>query len=150
MLVELGYQLYIHACSGNYLENIFLLFFLSFSDFLLKLQDGGSRCPDGKVDSSGRPFSLSRRVCFCDLLRGTTSKCHLSSVWTMNPVGLYRIPPMPQLPHIIFFGFFCRFVLFLCFLCIFLTFTCHLCNLSPTQVCFYTLLLIYFKFLCLK
>jgi hypothetical protein len=76
MLIELGYQLYIHACSGNYLGNIFLLFFLSFSEFLVKRSDGGSGCPDGKVDSSGRPFSLSGRVCFCDLLRGTTSRRH--------------------------------------------------------------------------
>jgi hypothetical protein len=35
MQIELGYQLFIHACSGNYLANIFLLFFLSFSDFFV-------------------------------------------------------------------------------------------------------------------
>jgi len=33
MLIELRYQCYIHAYSGNYLGNVFLLFFLSFSDF---------------------------------------------------------------------------------------------------------------------
>jgi hypothetical protein len=69
MLVELGYQLYIHACSGNYLRNIFLLFFLSFLDFLceaskrcygLSRRPGGDfGCLDDKVDSSGRPFFLS-------------------------------------------------------------------------------------------
>jgi len=36
MLIELRYQCYIHACSGNYLENIFLLFFLSFSYFFVR------------------------------------------------------------------------------------------------------------------
>jgi len=114
MLIELGYQLYIHACYENYLENIFLLFFLSFSDFLEKRPEGGSGCPDSKVDSSGRPFSLSERTCLCDLLCGTTSGRHLSSVRTVNPVGLYRIPPplAPQPSHFIFFGFFCRLVRF--------------------------------------
>jgi hypothetical protein len=71
MLIELGYQFYIHVCSGNYLSNIFLLFFLSFSDVLVKRPDGGSGCPDGKVDSSGRPFSLSGQGVF---LRSLT--CH--------------------------------------------------------------------------
>jgi hypothetical protein len=98
MLIELGYQLYIHACSGNYLGNIFLIFFLP-----LFFLDGGSGCLDGKVDSSGRPFSLSGRACLCDLLHGTTSRCHLSSVRTVNPVGLYHIPPALQPPHFIFF-----------------------------------------------
>jgi hypothetical protein len=119
MLIELGYQLYIHACSGNYLGNIFLLFFLSFSDFLMKRPDGVSGCPDDKVDSSGRLFSLSGRACLCDLLRGTTSGRHLSSVRMVNPVGSYRIPPAPQPPHFIFFGSFCRLVhfFFLLFMC---------------------------------
>jgi hypothetical protein len=78
MLIELRYQCYIHACSGNYLGNIFLLFFLSFSDFLceasgwcvserpegsLVCPDGDSSYPDDTVDSSRRPFFLSRRVC---------------------------------------------------------------------------------------
>jgi hypothetical protein len=41
MLLELRYQCFIHACSGNYLGNIFLLFFLSFSDFFcVKRPDG--------------------------------------------------------------------------------------------------------------
>jgi hypothetical protein len=112
MLIELGYQLYIHVCSGNFLENIFLLFFLSFSDFLVKCSNGGSGCPDSEVDSSGRPFSLSGWVCLCDLLHGTTSGRHLSSVRTVNPVELYRIPPAPQPHHFILFGFFCHLVRF--------------------------------------
>jgi len=37
MLIELRYQCYIHACSGNYLENIFLLFFRL---FCVKRPDG--------------------------------------------------------------------------------------------------------------
>jgi hypothetical protein len=73
MLIELRYHLYIEECCGNYLGNIFLQFFLSFSDFLVKRPDSGSGCLDGKVDSSGSPFSLSRRACLCDLLRGTMS-----------------------------------------------------------------------------
>jgi hypothetical protein len=35
MLIELRYQCYIHACFGNYLGNIFLLFFLSFLEFFV-------------------------------------------------------------------------------------------------------------------
>jgi hypothetical protein len=76
MLIELGYQFCIHTCSGNYLGNIFLLFLLYFfSDFFfcVNCPDGGSGCPDGKVDSSGRPSSMSGRVCFCDFLCGTMS-----------------------------------------------------------------------------
>jgi hypothetical protein len=51
MLIELGYQLYIHACSGNYLENIFLLvllFVFFFQIFCVKRPDGKVRliCPD--------------------------------------------------------------------------------------------------------
>jgi len=151
MLIELGYQLYIHACSGNYLENIFLLFFLSFSDFLVKCPDGGSGCPDGKVDSSRRPFSLSERVCFCDLVHGTTSGHHLSSVRKVNPIGLYGFSPRAAAALCHFFWLFlssCAF--FLGFLCVFLTCTCPIYNLSPPHVCFYILLLIYFTFLCLK
>jgi hypothetical protein len=63
MLIKLGYQFFIHACSEIYLENIFLLFFLYFSDFFVKRPDGGFGCPEGKVDSSGRPFSLYGRAC---------------------------------------------------------------------------------------
>jgi len=121
MLIELGYQLYIHACYENYLENIFLLFFLSFSDFLEKRPEGGSGCPDSKVDSSGRPFSLSERTCLCDLLCGTTSGRHLSSVRTVNPVGLYRIPPPPSRRSLLISFFLASFVV----LCAFsLPFTC--------------------------
>jgi hypothetical protein len=114
MLIELGYQLSIHACSGNYLGNIFLLFFLSFLDFLVKRPDGSSWCPNSMVDSFGRPFSLSGRACFCDLLRGTTSIRHLSSVRTVNPVGLYHFPPRAAAALCHFFCFFCRLVNFFC------------------------------------
>jgi hypothetical protein len=56
MLIELRYQCYIYACFGNYLGNIFLLFFLSFQICVVKRPDDGSSCPDGKVVSYGRPF----------------------------------------------------------------------------------------------
>jgi hypothetical protein len=112
MLIELGYQLYIHACFGNYLGNIFLLFFLSFSDFLVKRPDGGSGCSDGNVDLSGRPFSMSGRACFCDLLRGTTSGRHLSSLPNGEPCRVISLSP-PRCSRLMsFFYFFCRLVCF--------------------------------------
>jgi hypothetical protein len=90
LLIKLRYQCYIHACSGKYMENILLLFIISFSYFCVKrpdgdlvLPDGDSGCPDNTVDSSRHYWSLSGRPCFCDLLRGTTSGRHLCSVWTM-------------------------------------------------------------------
>jgi hypothetical protein len=63
MLIELEYQFYIHACSGNYLENIFLLYSSLFQFFCVKCPDDGltvwtvrlirpnirSPCPDGRV-----------------------------------------------------------------------------------------------------
>jgi hypothetical protein len=97
--LKLGYQLFIHVCSGNYLGNIFLLFFLSFSDCFVKR-------PDGEVVLSGRPFSLFEQACLCDLLCGTTSERHLSSVRTVNPVGLYRIPPRRSPCYFILFWVF--------------------------------------------
>jgi hypothetical protein len=65
MLIELRYQCYIHACSGNYLGNIFLLFFLPFSDFFVwsvrTVCFGTSkRCSC----MSGRWFWLSERYCW--------------------------------------------------------------------------------------
>jgi hypothetical protein len=150
MQIELGYQLFIHACSRNYLKNIFsALFPLFFRFFCVKRLDDVSSCLDSKVASSGRPFPLPSQACLCDLLRGTTSGHHLSSVQTV-------IPPRRIPSHFILFGVFlssCAF--FSCFSCFFscvffLLFTCPLCNLSPTQVCFSTLLLFYIKFLCLK
>jgi hypothetical protein len=114
MLIELGYQLYIHACSGNYLGNIFLLFFLSFSDFLMKRPDGVSGCPDDKVDSSGRLFSLSGRACLCDLLRGTTSGRHVSSFQTVNLVGLNHFPPSVARHSSLSLCSFCRLGHFPC------------------------------------
>jgi hypothetical protein len=114
MLIELGYQFYINACSGNYLENIFLLFFLSFSVFLCEVSGRWFGCLDGKIDSSGHPFSLSGWACFYDLLSGTTSGRHLSSVRTVNPVGLSRIPPAPQPSHFAFLVLFVALCVFLC------------------------------------
>jgi hypothetical protein len=66
----------------------------------VKCPDGGSGCPNGKVDWSGRAG-------FCDLLLGTTSERHLSSVMTVNPVGLYRFPPgaAAALCHLFFASF---------------------------------------------
>jgi len=59
------------------LEIIWEIFFCYFSSlfqiYFVKRPNGGSGCPDGKVDSSRRPFSMSGRACFCDLLHGTTS-----------------------------------------------------------------------------
>jgi hypothetical protein len=150
MLIELGYQLFIHACLENYLENIFLLFFLYFLEFLVKGPDGGSGCPNSKVDSFGRPFSLSERACLYDFLRGTTSGCHLSSVRMVNPVGLYRIPPAPQPLHFIFLAsivVLCNFSLlfYVCFSRVLDPFAIYLLSRYVLSI----LLPIYFKFLCL-
>jgi hypothetical protein len=127
---------------GQYFSAIFPLF----SVFLVKHPVGGSGCPDDKVNSSGRPFSLSGRACLCDLLRGTTTERHLSFVRTVNPVGLYRIPPSQQPPRFIFFFLFLlsSCALFSCFSCVLFTCASPLCNLSPIQICFSTLLLYYF------
>jgi len=114
MLIELGYQFYIHACSGNYLRNIFLLFFPLFFIFLVKRPDNGFGCPDGRVDSSGRPFFLSGRACLFDLLRGTTSGRLFSFVRTVNPVGLNHILP----------GATRHFLFSLCFVCCLVFFPC--------------------------
>jgi len=97
------------------LEIIWQIFFCSFSYFFVKRPDNGSGCPDSKVDSSGRPFSLFGRACLWDLLRGTTSGSHLSFVQTVNPVGLYRFPPRCSPSHFIFFLSSCAF--FLIFMC---------------------------------
>jgi hypothetical protein len=106
MPIELGYQLFIHVCFGNYFGNIVLLIFLSFLDFFRMKHpdgvtgcpndipgcpDGGSSCPDDRVVSSELPCSLPWRACLCDLLCGTTSERHLSSVRMVNPVGLNRM-----------------------------------------------------------
>jgi hypothetical protein len=74
LIIKLRYQCYIHACSGNYLGNILLLFFLSFLDFFflcVKCPDGApvclegdSGCPDDTVVSSGRSWFLFARACF--------------------------------------------------------------------------------------
>jgi len=89
----------------------FSAIFLSFSVFLCEVSGRWFDCLDGKIDSSEHPFSLSGWACFYDLLSGTTSGRHLSSVRTVNPVGLYQIPPAPQPSH---FAFLVLFVA-LCF-----------------------------------
>jgi hypothetical protein len=110
MLIELGYQLYIHVCYGTYLGNIYIYIQI----FCTKRPDGGSGCQDGKVDSSERPSTLSGRACFCNLLCGTMYGRHLSSIRMVSPVGLYRIPLASQPSHSAFFGSFCRLVHFFC------------------------------------
>jgi hypothetical protein len=101
------------------------IFFCSFSSlfqiFCVKRPDGAPVCPDGDsgclddtVDSFGRPFFLSGQACLYDLLRGTTSGCHLSYVRTVNPVGLNRILPGPAHHFLLSFGSFCHLVHFFC------------------------------------
>jgi hypothetical protein len=106
----------------------FLLLFLSFSDFFVKRPNGGSGCPDGKVDSSGRQFSLSGRACFYDLLRGTTSGRNLSSIRTMNLVGLYQHSPpcAPQPSHFAF--------LFIVVLCVFSVLFMHISHVHMSSL----------------
>jgi hypothetical protein len=119
MLIELRYWLHIHSCSGNYLGNIFLLFLLYFSDFFLCEVSG--RCCGlsrqfswlfGRFGSFKCPFFLFGQAYLCDLLRSTTSRRHLSSVRTVNPVGLNRILPSDVRHFLLSFCFVCRLVLF--------------------------------------
>jgi hypothetical protein len=111
---------------------IFFCSFFSFSDFFVKRPDDGSGYPDGKVDSSGRPFSLSGRACLCDLLRGTMSGRYLSSVRTMNPIGLIAFScAAAPLISFFFFGIFlssCAFFLafYVCFSHVLVLFSIHL------------------------
>jgi hypothetical protein len=120
------------------LEIIWEIFFFSLFQFFfffflcVKRLDDVSGCPDSKVASSGCPFSMSGRACICNLLRDTTSGRHLSFVRTMNPVGLYRIPPVlqPLSFHFFFCVFFSSCALFLafyvCFSCALVLFAIYL------------------------
>jgi hypothetical protein len=131
MLIELRYQCYIHACSRNYLRNIFLLFFLSFSDsfvWSVRIVFRDVRTVLLYVRTvilvSGRYgwfvqtfILLVRTSVFLQPLRGTMFGRHLSSVRTVNPVGLNRILPAPQ-P--IFSPFLALFVVLCVFLVIFM------------------------------
>jgi hypothetical protein len=112
----------------------FLLFFLSFSDFLCEASgryvwghldgypgrpdgyperpDGNSGCPDDTVYSSGRFWFLSRRSCFRNRLNGTTSGRYLCSIRTVNPVGLNRFLPALKLTFWPPFVLFCSLVRF--------------------------------------
>jgi hypothetical protein len=95
LLIKLRYQWYIHACSENYLGNILLLFFLSFrfllceasgryvwgrSDGYPERPDGYFGCPDDTGSLSGHFWLSSRRPCFRNRLRGTTSGRYLCFV----------------------------------------------------------------------
>jgi hypothetical protein len=82
----------------------------------VKRSNDGSGCPDGRVESFGRPFFLSGQACFCDLLRGTTFERHLSSVWTVNSVGYIALPSALQPSHSPFWFFLSSCTFFLCFL----------------------------------
>jgi hypothetical protein len=95
---------------------------------------------------------LVRTSVFLWPLRGSTSGRHLSSVRTVNPVGLNRFLPAPQPICSPLLIRFCRLVTFLCAFCFCesLLYTCHLCSLSPLQVYFCSFWLIYFKFSMLK
>jgi hypothetical protein len=84
--------------------------------------DGYFGCPDDSVDLSRRPFFLSGRACLCDLLRDPTFGRHLSSVWTVNPVGLNRILP----------GVACHFLLSFCFVCCLVLFPCDFYTYFPS------------------
>jgi len=99
---------------GKYFFAIFPLFFRF---VCVKRSDDGSGCSDGMVDSFGRSFFLSGRACFYDLLRGTLSGRQLSSIRTVNPVGLNHILPAQQpsyLPFLVLFVILCIFsVLFM-------------------------------------
>jgi hypothetical protein len=148
MLIELGYQLFIHACSGNYYGNIVLLFSLSFQMFCVKRSGGVTGCPDGApgcpdgdsgclddtVLSSKHLCSLFGWACLYDLLRGTTSRRHLSFVRMVYPVRLNRILPGTAC-HFLFSLLFClsSCVFSSWFLCVFPTCSCLLCNLSPPR-----------------
>jgi len=78
-------------------------------------------------------------------LRGTTSERHLSSVRTVNPVGLNRILPGAARHFLLSFCVFLSSCAFsLCFLCVFLSCTCRLC-ISTLLLFFF-----FFKFSCLK
>jgi hypothetical protein len=78
----------------------------------VKHPDGVSGCPNGKGASSGRPFSLSKQACLCILLHGTTSGCHLSSVRTVNLVGLNRFPLVWHVTLLLLFVLFVVLCLF--------------------------------------
>jgi hypothetical protein len=95
--------------------------------------DVNSSCPDELV------FVIS------------TSGHPLSSVWTVNPVGLNHV--LPTLQPIFFtpFSSFCRLVLVPCDFYAYFSCACVIfaVSLHPRYV-FNTLLLISFKFLCLK
>jgi hypothetical protein len=127
MIIELGYQFYIHACFGNYLGNSFLQFFLFFRFFRL---DCGSNCPDGKVDSSGRPFSLSGWAYF---LRSLT--CHyVRTSLKFCPDG-EPCRVISHSPRAAAFSF-CLFVVLFVILCIFFVLFMHISHVHVSSLQF--------------
>jgi hypothetical protein len=115
MQIELGYQLFIHACSGNYLRNIFLLFFRF---FCVKRPDGVSGCSDGKVASSGRPFSLSGQAYFVRSLTWHYIRTSLKFRPDCEPCRVISHSPALQPLSFHYFWCFCRLVRFsLLFMC---------------------------------
>jgi hypothetical protein len=88
---------------------------------------------------------------FLTPLCGTTSGRLLSSVRTVNPLGLNLVLPVPQPIFSPFFGSFCRLVRLPCDFYAYLSRARVICavSLHPRYV-FNTLLPISFKFLCLK
>jgi hypothetical protein len=144
MLIELRYQCYIHACSGNYLGNIFLLFCLSFSYFLC---EASIRCSC----MFGQWFWLSGRCGWLvrsSILLVRTSVFVGSLMWYYIQTSLKFRPdgepcrvkshsPWRRTslsPLFLFCLSTCAFSLW--FLCVILMCTCHICNLSPPLVCF--------------
>jgi hypothetical protein len=100
--------------STNFPFSFFFQIFLCEASrrYISECLDGSLGCPDDTVDSSGRPFFLSGQACFCDLLRGIPPERHLSSIWTVNPVGLNRILLGTARHFLLSFGSFCRLVHF--------------------------------------
>jgi hypothetical protein len=113
----------------RYLCYIFLLFFLSFTDFLCEASGrcvsgrpggvpispkGFFGCPYDTVESFWTLILLVWTSVFLRPLRGTTSGRHLSYVRKVNPVELNRFLPVPQHTFSPFLVWFCRHVHFLC------------------------------------
>jgi hypothetical protein len=99
-------------CFSTIFPLLFRFFCVKRPDGAPSCLDGDSSCPDDMVYSSGCPFFLSGRVCFCDLLRGISSGRYLSSVRKVNPVGLNRILPSAARHFLLSFGSFCHLVHF--------------------------------------
>jgi len=159
MPIELRYQCYIHACSKNYLGNIFQLFFLSFFRFFcVKRPDGVLGHPYGDPECSDgisgvwtiQLFRPDAHSSFLDDCVFTTSTWHyVRTSLKFRPDGepcRVKSHSPRAAAHVLVS--FCVFLLscafFSYFLCIVLTCSCRLCILFPPQVCINTLLLFFF------